>query len=233
MKIKITLYCPACQGTKIKKNGNKSYGKQNYMCKDCERQFIGDHALIYKGCSSELERRICMMLVRGVGIRDIAEIEGISIRKVLSTLTRSTHKIRPKHNHYDCLEIDEFWTYVGNKKNKVWLIYAYHRDTGEIVAYVWGKRNLKTAKMLRKKLDELNVSFDKVYSDAWESFLNAFGNDNLVVGKKNTVGIEGNNCRLRHRIRRAFRKTCCFSKKLFNHLKAFEMAFFYINFGFV
>ncbi|MDR1022034.1 MAG: IS1 family transposase, partial [Prevotellaceae bacterium] len=30
-----------------------------------------------------------------------------------------------------------------------------------------------------------------------------------------------------------FRKTCCFSKKLFNHLKAFNLAFFYINFGFV
>ena len=48
-----------------------------------------------------------------------------------------------------------------------------------------------------------------------------------------TLHIEGNNCRLRHCIRRAFRKTCCFSKKLFNHLKAFEVAFFYINFGFV
>jgi hypothetical protein len=38
---------------------------------------------------------------------------------------------------------------------------------------------------------------------------------------------------LRHRIRRTFRKTCCFSKKLFNHFKAFNLAFFYINFGFV
>ncbi|MDR2247055.1 MAG: IS1 family transposase, partial [Treponema sp.] len=28
-------------------------------------------------------------------------------------------------------------------------------------------------------------------------------------------------------------RTCCFSKKLFNHLKAFEVAFFYINYGFV
>ncbi|MDR1301476.1 MAG: IS1 family transposase, partial [Treponema sp.] len=41
------------------------------------------------------------------------------------------------------------------------------------------------------------------------------------------------NCRMRHRIRRAFRRTCCFSKKVLNHLKAFEMAFFYINYGFV
>jgi IS1 family transposase len=47
------------------------------------------------------------------------------------------------------LEVDEFWTYVGSKKNKVWLIYAYHHDIGEIVAYVWGKRNYKTAKKLQ------------------------------------------------------------------------------------
>ena len=27
------------------KNGIKVDGKQNYQCKDCKRQFIGDHAL--------------------------------------------------------------------------------------------------------------------------------------------------------------------------------------------
>jgi len=130
------------------------------------------------------------------------------------------------------IEPVEIWTYVGNKKNKVWLIYAYHRETGEIVAYVWGKRNAKTAKELRIKLKDLNVSFDTIYTD-WDSFKAAFYADNHIVGKENTVGIEENNCRLRHRIRRAFRKTCCFSKKLFNHCKAFELAFFFINFGYV
>ncbi|MDR1900712.1 MAG: IS1 family transposase, partial [Spirochaetaceae bacterium] len=29
------------------------------------------------------------------------------------------------------------------------------------------------------------------------------------------------------------RRTCCFSKKLRNHWKAFEMVFFYINYGFI
>ena len=115
----------------------------------------------------------------------------------------------------------------------LWLIYAYHRATGEIVAFVWGKRNSKTAKKLRKKLSSSGVSFDTVYTDDWESFSSAFSADNHITGKANTVGIEGNNCRLRHRIRRAFRKTCCFSKKLYNHLKAFNLAFFYINFGYV
>ena len=91
--------------------------------------------------------------------------------------------------------MDEFWSYVGNKKNKVRLIYAYHRASGEIVAFVWGKRNLKTAKQLRKKLSDLGVSFNTVYSDDWESFKGAFAADNHITGKENTVGIEGNNCR--------------------------------------
>ena len=176
---------------------------------------------------------IKIMLVRGNGIRDISVILKISVQKVLKTLCSSIYEIEPKKKHYDILEIDEFWTYVGNKSNKIWLIYAYHRETGEIVAYVWGKRDTETAAKLRERLKCLGVSYDSIASDDWDSFLAAFGDDVKLIGKSNTVGIEGNNCCLRHRVRRAFRKTCCFSKKLFNHLKAFSMAFFYINYDFV
>jgi hypothetical protein len=59
------------------------------------------------------------MLVRGVGIGDIGVILEISIGKVFKS---ATYQIKPKQRHYDCLEIDEFWTYVGRKKNKVWFI---------------------------------------------------------------------------------------------------------------
>ena len=62
------------------------------------------------------------MLVRGVGIRDIAEIENISISKVLSIVTKSQNIFIPKQRHYNELEADELWTYVGSKKRKVWLI---------------------------------------------------------------------------------------------------------------
>jgi hypothetical protein len=47
-------------------------------------------------------------------------------------LKSAKYKIKPKKIHYDCLEIDEFWTQVGKKKNKVWLIYAYHREAGKL-----------------------------------------------------------------------------------------------------
>jgi IS1 family transposase/transposase-like protein len=233
MEITISLYCPHCQSTKIKKNGKKMYHKQNYLCKTCGRQFIGDHALTYKGCHSKLYKRIEKMLVRGVGIRDIAEIEDISTDTVLSVLSKSEHVITPRHSYYASLEVDEFWTYVEKKSNKVWLIYAYDRESGEIVGFVWGKRDLKTAQKLKDRLSDLGVSYGSIATDNWDSFVTVFKEDNHLVGKEYTLGIEGNNCRLRHRIRRAFRKTCCFSKKLLNHFKAFNLAFFYINFGYV
>jgi hypothetical protein len=70
-------------------------------------------------------------------------------------IVRNEKKINGSQNYLrkDCgrqfPEIDEFWTYIGEKKNKVWLIYAYHWESGEIAGYVWGKRDLKTAKKLR------------------------------------------------------------------------------------
>jgi IS1 family transposase len=96
-----------------------------------------------------------------------------------------------------------------------------------------GETGFKDGAKVEKRIKRLGISYERIATDNWESFLSAFGEDKHVVGKEYTVGIEGNNCRLRHRIRRAFRRTCCFSKKLFNHWKAFEMAFFYINYDFV
>ncbi|AVI39306.1 putative transposase (plasmid) [Acinetobacter baumannii] len=55
-------------------------------------------------------------MVRGSGIRDIAEVERISIGKVLRTLTESTYEIQPQQSHYESLEVDEFWNFVGNKR---------------------------------------------------------------------------------------------------------------------
>ena len=233
MQLKITLYCPDCQSTNVKKNGRKPSRKQNYLCKDCGRQFIGGHALKYKGCHSSLTQKILPMPVRGVGIRDISVIEWIGIKKVLSVPVNSSRLITPQKRHYDSLEVDGFWTYAGNRKHKVWLIYACHRESGETVACVWGKCNYKTAGRLRDRIQSRGIDCDTVYTDKRDRFISVFQSDNHITGKDGTKGMEGNNCRLRHRIRRSFRKTCRFSKKLFNHLKAFNLVFYYINFGFV
>ena len=101
-------------------------------------------------------------------------------------------------------------------------------------------------KILAKATDELTaglmriitgaaegIDFGYICCDNWDSFLTAFDFDFKKVGKRHTVDIEGNNNRFRQRLRRVFRKTCCFSKKLENHFKAFDLLFHYVNYGWV
>ena len=213
------------------RNGKKTYKAQNYLCKDCGRQFIADSDRTYKGTIAWFFGAIKRALVRGCGIRDVAVILEVSIGKVLKTLVESHYDITPKQKHYTRLEGDELWTFVGSKANRKWLIYAYDRDSGEIVAYVWGDRSAKTANRLREKILALGVTYDRIATDDWESFIKTFSVDAHDIGKQHTVGIEGNNCRLRHRMRRIFRKSCNFSKKLCNHYKTFKMTLNYINFA--
>jgi IS1 family transposase len=49
---------------------------------------------------------------------------------------------------------------------------------------VWGKRDLKTAKRLRRKIKRLGIRYDMVATDDWDSFLSAFEEDRHVVGKE-------------------------------------------------
>jgi hypothetical protein len=84
---------------------------------------------------------------------------------VLSVPVHSRHPIQPEQPYYDCLEVDELWTYVCKKSRKVWLIYAYHRATGEIVAFVCGKREKKTAGKLKKKLSDSEVTCGSIATD--------------------------------------------------------------------
>ncbi|MDR2633683.1 MAG: hypothetical protein LBC51_08705 [Treponema sp.] len=64
--------------------------------------------------------------------------------------------------------------------------------------------------------------------DNGNHFLSVFREDTHQGGKEHMVGRAGTNCRMWHRIRRAFRKTGSFSQKVFAHWEAFEMVF-YIN----
>jgi IS1 family transposase len=75
---------------------------------------------------------------------------------------------------------------VKGKKNKIWFIYTYHRESGEIVAYVWGRRDLKTAKKQRKRIEWLGISYDQVTKNKRNSFILTFVEDNHKVGKEYT-----------------------------------------------
>jgi transposase-like protein len=119
MTITIDSTCPPCHSLTISRNGKKNKGKQNYLCKDCGRPFIGDQQMTYRGCFSWMVSVVNSMLVRGMGISIVLKIR---ITKVLKTFISTKHEIQPKFSPHDCFEIDEFWTYEGKKKNNVRLI---------------------------------------------------------------------------------------------------------------
>lgn len=107
MKTTIDVICPTCGGNHIVRNGKKSYKPQNYLCKDCGRQFIAEHDRTYNGTTAGIEDIIKRALVRGCGIRDIAVILLVSIGKVLSILANSRYELKPKKTHYTRLEKSE------------------------------------------------------------------------------------------------------------------------------
>ncbi len=121
------LTCPHCQSTKINKNGKKPTGIQNFLCRTCKKQF----QLAYKknGANPVIKKLVIKALCRNSGITDIENIfEGgchqLSKPYILHTLVSYAENldIKPQKQHYESLQIDEFWTYVGSKNNKKWLL---------------------------------------------------------------------------------------------------------------
>jgi IS1 family transposase len=118
------------------------------------------------------------------------------------------------------------------KENKMWLIYAYSRKTGKTVTCAWGRRDIKTVEKLKERLKSLGAGGGTA-TGARERFGAALKEEERPAGRRHTKGTEGNNCRLGRGTKRAFRKTCCFRRNPANRLKAFDMVFFFINYGFV
>lgn len=218
-------------GAKIVKNGLKKSGKQNFLCKDCRKQFL----LNYKnnGSNPANKKLIISMLLRNCGVRDIETILKVSRKCVLNQLLNQAKKceIIPKKEHYTSVQIDEHWSYVGHKKKKKrWLIYAYAPETDEILAYEIGSRSEKTVRELQKKMK--NIKIDEICTDAWKSFEKVFQDENHKVGKEFTKNIEGVNNSLRIRNRRFVRKTTCFSKKEENHEASIKIMFAQRNYNY-
>ena len=112
--------------------------------------------------------------------------------------------------YYSC-ELDEFWSYVGNKSNQRWTWYAVERRTGVIVAYHLGKRTDEDYLKLLEKMEHLPIK--RIYTDDWGAYhRHTPSYIDHIVGKDNTWKIERKNLNFRTHIKRLQRRTICFSK---------------------
>lgn len=164
------------------------------------------------------------MLIRGSGIRDIAQVLGASQVCVLHQLELKASKqaLQFVKQPYEKLQIDELWNYVGNKKRRRWFLYAYCPESKQIMAMVCGTRGAATVRRLYSKIKHLPV--DWYCTDKWKAFAKVLPFDRHLIGKKYTKAM---NTSLRNR--RMMRRTTCFSKKEAYHLAAMRLTVSYFN----
>ena len=74
----MSICCPNCNSTKIKKNGHiHNGGKQNHYCQECERQFVQNPR--QKVISDEQKEQIRKLLLERIPLRGILMEERASL----------------------------------------------------------------------------------------------------------------------------------------------------------
>lgn len=124
-------------------------------------------------------------------------------------------ELKARHSSYHQVQVDELYSFVGSKKKKVWILYAYCGQTKEILAVAMEKRIKKIVKDLFERLKGIKVNF--WFTDAWKAFKEVFSVENHLIGKRFTKAIEGVNTSLRNACKRLIRRTTAFSNKMTIH----------------
>ena len=153
-------------------------------------------------------------------LRGVERIFGISRQTISSWLVEHISQLPPFRStllpaeNTDVLELDELWSFVGNKGQKRWLWIALNRRTRQVVAFVIGDRSAKTCRKLWQRIP-YEYRRCHSYSDFWHAYeqLLITGRHHLV-GKESgeTAHVERWNCTIRQRLARYVRKTLSFSK---------------------
>lgn len=113
-------------------------------------------------------------------------------------------------------EVDEIWSFVGNKKQQRWLWYAWGPLLKRILAHAFGRMSKKTLRKLLRLLSDFDIAFwctDNV------SAYDMLPGEKHITGKLYTQRIERENLNLRNWLKRLNRKTLGCSKSVEMHDK--------------
>ena len=113
------------------------------------------------------------------------------------------------------LELDELWSFVGSKREQVWIWIALERQTRRIVGLAFGDRSSETCRKLWASLPPSYRKRAICYSDFWEAYAKVLPSKrHRPVGKQTgeTAHIEHFTTTLRQRCAYLVRRTLSFSK---------------------
>jgi insertion element IS1 protein InsB len=97
-------------------------------------------------------------------------------------------------------EADEMGSFVQRKRNQRWLWHAIDHRSGQVLAYVFGRRQDEAFLKLKALLEPFGIT--KYYTDYWGAYTRHLDPDEHQPGKRNTQTIERKPLTLRARIKR-------------------------------
>src|SRR5690606_27835678 len=161
------MNCKYCKGSNTIKYGYQPNGASKYHCKDCLRYFQSSY--VYQS-SMTSDKQIIMLTKESCGIRSIARILDIStstvirrIKKIAGNLKRPYPILKGK-----IYEVDELFTYIGYKDNRICIAYSYEPKTGYVLDISVGTRCKQT---LRRVTETLILSEAKIiYTDGLDLY---------------------------------------------------------------
>jgi len=210
----------------VKRNGHASNGKQRYYCKACKKQ-SRENPTPY-AYSEERREEILRAYEERSSLRGLKRTFGVArntvsewIKKAakLPALSETLLVLDAEDAEAAILEIDELWSFVLKKANKVWIWIALCRKTRQVVAYAVGDRSEKTCRILWEAIPQA-YRVGHCYTDFWSAYQAVIPEEqHSAVGKETgeTAHVERWNNTLRQRLGRFVRKTLSFSKSLFMH----------------
>jgi transposase len=113
--------CPYCHRTEHQvKAGRNESGTQRYKCKGCERKYTPEPKL--QGYSEAVRRQALQLYVDGMNFRRIARTLNITHRSVINWVNAYGAQVPDAppvpDEDLDVNELDELFTFVGQKKTK-------------------------------------------------------------------------------------------------------------------
>lgn len=173
--------CPSCGSLAFIRNGINQHGDQNHKCLECKRQFVLNPQ--NKIISDETKDLVRRLLLEKLSLRGICRAAQVSQAWLLNFIKQEYDQVPRGLNVQvppestglvlERLEADELWSFVGKKKNQVWIWLALDATTRQVVAVHAGGRSEKDAKAFWEEVPEPYRSGCDVYTDEWDAYRGA------------------------------------------------------------
>lgn len=94
-------------------------------------------------------------------------------QRVLNLL--NPEEVRVRIRLADEAEVDEMWSFVGRKKDQRWLWHAIDHRSGQVLAYVFGRRQDEVFLQLKALLKPFGIT--RFYTDYWGAYTRHIDSD--------------------------------------------------------